>query len=172
MNIFWILDPDSDPHNNRCGSATLFVSSLKRFSSCCKKSKLAKSATTIRLWAAPAPQYCLLQFIWFITLLYLQVYQQTIEHPSLEKKQVTMHKIRRFIAQRNRFSRDEPWCVVAFKKSVNEKTLKGTNTGTGTVPVFLCCHCRVREKMYFTSLFCESLDRMNSQSSESSQQNE
>ena len=62
--------------------------------------------------------------------------------------------------------------MVALKKSVNEKTLKGTNTGTGTVPVFLCCHCRVREKMYFTSLFCESLDRMNSQSSESPQQNE
>ena len=155
MNIFWILDPDSDPHNNRCGSATLFVSSLKRFSSCCKKSKLAKAATTIRLWAAPAPQYCLLQFIWFITLLYLQVYQQTIEHPSLEKKQVTMHKIRRFIAQRNRFSRDEPWCVVALKKSVNEKNTQGYQywyryrTGIPLLPL----SCEREDEFYFTILW-------------------
>ena len=25
MDIFWILVPDPDPHNNRCGSATLVV---------------------------------------------------------------------------------------------------------------------------------------------------
>ena len=28
MDIFWILDPDPDPHNNRCGSATLLVSTF------------------------------------------------------------------------------------------------------------------------------------------------
>ena len=26
MNIFLVLDPDLDPHNNRCGSATLHIS--------------------------------------------------------------------------------------------------------------------------------------------------
>ena len=25
MDIFWILDPDPDPHNKRCGSATLVL---------------------------------------------------------------------------------------------------------------------------------------------------
>ncbi len=58
-------------------------------------------------WVTLVYAFCWLTLFMWSSL--LQVYRQTIEHPPTEKKRETVRKIRRFIAQRNRFCRDDEY---------------------------------------------------------------